>query len=71
MKRNTYSDGFKKQAVILFRKVGISKACKVVRVTRATLYRWNEAYDKIDLGCGDMNHGLGEKTKIVLTKEGK
>lgn len=72
MKRNIYSDDFKKQAVTLFRQVGISKACKVVRVTRATLYRWNETYDKDDLGCGDMmNHRLGEKETIVQTKDVK
>lgn len=37
-----YSTDFKEQAVCLFHQVGISKACKELHVTRATLYRWNK-----------------------------
>ncbi len=36
-----YSDTFKRNAVELLHNVGISKACREIRVTRSTLYRWN------------------------------
>ena len=63
MNKNAYSDEFKKQAVILLRQVGISKACKAAHVTRATLYRWNKTYDKEELECGDMTQGFETNIK--------
>ena len=45
-----YSDAFKRNAVDLLHNVGISKACREVRVTRATLYRWNREIS-LDESC--------------------
>ena len=56
MNRYTYSDDFKRQAVVLFRQVGISKACKEVHVTRATLYRWNREYDECIQASDEIKH---------------
>ena len=35
-----YSTEFKKNAVCLFRREGITKTCRQMHVTRATVYRW-------------------------------
>ena len=73
-----YSDTFKRNAVDLLHNVGISKACREVRVTRSTLYRWNREIssdepshretvctDTITDGVSDPNTGeyLQEPTK--------
>ena len=42
-----YSTDFKEQAVCLLHQVGISKACRELHITRATLYRWNKELKEV------------------------
>ncbi len=51
-----YSNEFKENAVNLFRREGITRTCRQLRVTRATIYRWvkraeSDSNDNPQLGC--------------------
>ena len=44
-----YSMDFKKNAVSIFKQEGITRTCRQLHVTRATIYRWVKQDDSISV----------------------
>ncbi len=63
-----YSTEFKEQAVCLLHQGGISKACRELHITRATLYRWNKELKNVISVTGlDLLPLTDEKTDNIVT----
>ncbi len=50
-----YSMDFKKNAVSIFKQEGITRTCRQLHVTRATIYRWVKQDDSISVERSEKN----------------
>lgn len=58
-----YSAEFKKNAVSLFKREGITKTCRQLRVTRATVYRWVNQDISSHIGHSENECGAAAESK--------
>ena len=52
-----YSVDFKKNAVSMFKREGITRTSRQLHVTRATIYRWVKQDDSLFAECSEKNNG--------------